>query len=79
MKTFMVAWAYEDQRHVIDVDSEILAATIAVALAEVGRTELAISGHDYEIDSETASRIKARIMERINLDGVRQVMEVLSG
>lgn len=79
MKTFMVAWTYGGRRHVIDVDSETLAATMAVALAELGRTELAISGHDYEIDAETTNRIKARIMERINLDGVRQAMEVFSG
>lgn len=79
MKTYMVTWTFDGKRRLIDVDSETLVATIAIALSEVGRTEISISGHDYEIDSETAARIKAVILSRINSEGVREALEVMSG
>lgn len=68
----MVTWTYRGHRELIDCDSEQLAGTIAVLLAEASRESVAVSEVEYEPDPEMKGRIWERLekLRRIELPEV---------
>ena len=73
MQTYFVSWRFHSRFHQIDVDDENRALALCVALAELNegsriadeRSEIAITGVDFEIDPEVQKRIKETIMARL--------------
>lgn len=77
MVTYMVVWTHNRQRFFVDIDDEQRALSLAVALAELGRSDVAVERAEFEIDPATSARIRERIMERIRNAGVCEVAEEL--
>lgn len=69
MTTYMVTWRYRGQVCVLDLDRELDARIIAVALAELpGREEVRMTTVEGLMpDEEVMERIRQRVMERVRL------------
>jgi phosphoribosylaminoimidazole carboxylase (NCAIR synthetase) len=65
-----VTWERDGVRYLIDVDDEVAAYRLAVAISESGRAAVAITPCDLDLDEETRERIKQRIAERLRAEGV---------
>lgn len=70
MVAYMVAWTYQNRRHLIDCDSQRLAGLIAALMSEAGRADVTVMEVPYEPDPEMAARVKCRIQDRIAGQGV---------
>lgn len=65
MVAYMVAWTYQNRRHLIDCDSQRLAGLIAALMSEAGRSDVTVMEVPYEEDAEMKARIWARVQARI--------------
>jgi len=65
VKAYMVTWRYMSRPYLVDFDSETMAESFALLLAEADRVDVKLTGVEYEPDPEMAKRVWARIEERI--------------
>lgn len=66
---YVVSWRRFGVYYQVDLDNENRALALSVALAELGdrgRTDIAVTAVQYEIDAEQQARIWERIQSRIS-------------
>ena len=81
VKTYIVAWRFHSRQYSIDIDDENRAMALCVALNELNenahpadrRSEVALTGVEFEIDAELQARIWGNIQRRINSDGAEKL------
>ncbi len=47
-----MTWTWRGERHVLDIDDDTLTTVVGIGLREGGRSDVAITAHEYEPDPE---------------------------
>ena len=58
---WLVTWKYDYRTHCLDAETQELAESLAIRLAEAGRSGVRITPHEMEIDPEHMAAVKARV------------------